>query len=349
MATTVRGVLYLERDRFQLSLDTRVDIIVYQFPPTMISNLDILDEEGLKQNLTEFLKKNAIVFTNLIILLSSAAVFEKDFKTEEEALIQDYLDNVPYDTISIKKIPIQGGIKVLVGNATLYTLLAETFAQNGVKLNFVIPEIALGGPIGSFNASTARLILTRLEALAQFQFVIDSTTQNTSVIKPPERKEIKKKGILLILIPVFGVLLLVLFFMILQPIIFKPKTTTVIPTLAPARRISPRAKPTTLPIATQSATTQTRKPTSAQISYDQTNAAAVTQLTSSLNTLGVNNVQALVASSNVSAPLVIMAKDIDPIEKQKIIDEIKRILPSATFQDAENISVDVSITIGKSV
>ena len=204
MNNPIKGVLYLEREHFELSLETRADMLQYIYPPEFVSNLDIINADGLKLNLSEFIKKNNVIFTDLIIVLSSSIIFEREFKTGQESATQEYMDNVPFETISIIRIPTQLGTKVLVANATFYTLLADVFLQFGVKVDFVVPELALGGPVGTFSVSTARYILTRNEALAPYKFVIDSSTVTT--LQPTETKQekvAKKKCISFVLTACF--------------------------------------------------------------------------------------------------------------------------------------------------
>ncbi len=363
MATLIKGVLYLQRDRFQLSIENRADIITYTFPTNFVNNLDILDADGLKQNLSEFIKQSKVILTHIIIVLSTGVIFEKDFKTEEESKVQEFLDNVPYETISIKKVPITGGTKILVGNATFYNLLADVFLTNGVFLDFVIPEIALGAPIDAFSASTARYILTQSEALSQYKFIVDASTDNIYEAAPHrEQKQTNKKNSSLIyLLPVMGVLLIILLFIILKPFFIKDKPKTdVLPPLPIVSRT-----PTAIPSQTANSTVPTnipltpsidqsspeaglKKPSSAQIIYDPTSAAKAEGVRKGLSSLGITNIQAVASPSDISVPIVVVAGGIDPSEKQKVLNEIRKVLPSLTQQDTASQPVDISVTIGKS-
>lgn len=350
MANTVHGVLYLERDKFLLSLDSRADVLSYVFPPKAVSNLDILDSDGLKQSLADFIKQNKIVVNNLIIVLSNAVIFEQDFKTEQEGLVQEFLDNVPYETISIKKIPITGGTKVLIGNATFYTLVADVFKQNGCHLDFVIPEKALGGPIGAFNASTARLILTQQEALSKFQFVVDATTENTTDFKPPERKKVvvhKKNYTLLYTLPVFVLLIIVLAVMMIQQMTPQKKATTsaLASTIPTVRPLAPTTQSTTQEVVPTAAVL--KKISSVQIVYDPSSSAKADEVRAALTNLGIANIQTSTAVSDLAAPIVAVSTAIDPIEKQKVADALKKIYPTTSIQDSSAQQSDVIITIGK--
>lgn len=346
--TVSKGVLYLEGDKFQLSLDTRADVVVFPFPPNLVSHLDIIDSDALKLNLTEFIKKNALVFTNLIIVLSSTIIFDKDFKTEEEEKIQEYLDNVPYETISIKKIPIQGGTKVLVGNATIYNLLTEVFTKNGAKLDFVIPEIALGAPIGAFNASTARLIMSKTDSLSQYKFEVDATTEDKSEIKPPPPPPVPENHdrTLIFLLPVIFLIFAVLMFFVIKPFIFKPKpkprirktAIKVLPTVVP--------QPSAVnPVENQNTQSKVRQPTSGVINYLQASSAKNDQLKAVLPQLGITNIKSNIISTSTATPTVIFANDLDQIVKERIKTEVLKVLPNAVFQDTETFTADITINI----
>ncbi len=348
MGNLIRGVLYLERDKFQLSIDTREDIITYPFTPNYVSNLDIIDPDGLKQNLTDFLKQNNIVVSDIIIVVSSQCLFEKDFKKEEEPQIAEYIDNIPYETVSVKKIPIERGTKIIVGNATFFSLLADIFYQSGIKLSFVVPEIALGAPIGAFSASTARLISSRIETLSQLKFEIsDMAEMKVIEEKVHVIKEKKKKSVMIILLPVIGIILIILIFIIVQPFIFK-KQRVKKPRATPVNTSSPTLVPSPLlnNVATSSA--KIRQPVSAQIVFDQSVATSAGQIRIALAQLGIANIQSVTSSTTLTDPILIFAQDIDPISKQKVLDEVKKLYSNVVTQETNvGSDVDISLTLGK--
>ncbi|MEO6508635.1 MAG: hypothetical protein ABIO02_01660 [Patescibacteria group bacterium] len=357
MANQIRGVIYLEKDKFQLSIDNRADIISYVFPPNLVSNMDIIDADQFKQNLLDFIKQSKMLVTNIVIVISSSTIFEQDFKSGTEMGIQGFLDNVPYETISIKKIPYAGGVKVLVGNATFYTLIADVFKQNNIHLDYVIPEQALGSKIASFNSSTARFILSQFESLAQNKFIIDASTEDKIEYKPPEKKVVihKKNYTLLYTLPVFALLILVLVFMVLQPVIFKEKTNSkllakTVPTVAPA--YIPVASPQvseipSIPVGSPSAVIQIRKIMTAQIIADPSSAAKAEQLKIYLQNIGIERVDVTNAASDIPNPVVLISNLIDQSETDKVVVEIKKLYPSIDLQSSSNQLVDLLITIGK--
>jgi hypothetical protein len=351
MNVPIKSVLYIEREHFQLSIETRADVVQYVYPPEFISNLDIIHPEHFKQNLTEFIKKNNLIFTNVLIVLSNTVVFEKDFKPEEQNKIQEYLDNVPFETIGLLKIPAPTGIKVIVANATFYTLLAEVFSQFGINIDYVIPESALGAPVGAFSAATARFILTRYAELVQYRFIIDTTTVNTIQPTLVTKEEPKKKDASLkLLLPVMGVILLILIFVIIQQFTGGSSGNKTAPTVLPTFTPVP-VSPTTTSDNTNStpaATAALKRISSVQILYDPSSEAKVNQLKQNFEPIGILNVQASSSSATVAVPVVVFAANIDQTDKQKVVEEVKKIFPDITVQDNPALTSDVSITIGKS-
>ena len=189
-------------------------------------------------------------------------------------------------------------------------------------------------------------------SLSQSKFVTDESTENKIEYKPPEKKVVvhKKNYTLLYSIPVFALLLIVLAFMILQPIIFKQKSKTVtlaatIPTLAPAY-VPPTVVPSaSTPVGSSSA--ELKKPTTVQIIFDPSSSGKVDQLKAILVAAGVPSVQSLTVNSSLVNPIVLVSPAIDPNEKAKLFDEVKIVFPNATLQNGTETALDVVITVGK--
>jgi hypothetical protein len=358
MAVVVRGVIYIERDKLQLSVETRADVLVFQYPPDKVLDLEVLDADAFTEALSTFLKQNNVIVNNVICIVSNAIIFERDFKNGEEAKIQEFLDNVPYDSITTKRLPIADGVKVLAANATFYSELSDALSKNNITSEFSIPESILGGPIGTFTASTARLVLTQSETLAKNKFFIDAPT-DIFIPKTEEKKEEKKKNAsLLYLIPVFGILLLVLVFMIVQPMLFKNNVKadavpTVMPlpksqklTLSSTPAISPSITVTTPPSASPSA--EVKKSVSVQILFDQSQTTNAEALKGLLATIGVTNVENQSSSVNAPKPLIIFSQTVDPVVQQQVLEQVKKIAPDVTVQISAPSQVDIAITLGKS-
>jgi hypothetical protein len=170
MATQTKqfGVLFLERNRFQLYIASSETVVTYIFKPEIVNNIEIFKDEELLKELTDFAKQHAIPALELVMILSSTVLFEKDFAVDKIQEVPDFIKNVPFENVSSKTFQIQNGSKVIVANTDFYSSFQLFFEKLGSTIDTIIPEFALGSKIDTFSAATGRLILSRLDTLKQF-------------------------------------------------------------------------------------------------------------------------------------------------------------------------------------
>jgi hypothetical protein len=62
-------------------------------------------------------------------------------------LAQDFIDNVPFESVGSKIVPLEKGIRVITANADLYESVMSTFQQVGFSIQSLLPVTLYGDEI----------------------------------------------------------------------------------------------------------------------------------------------------------------------------------------------------------
>src|SRR5438132_1495064 len=118
------AILYIDKNRFDFYKTSNPTALSLVFPPEMVKDMEIVDTENLKSIVLTFIDQNKLSPVNLILILSENITFSQDFpasldgKQDEE--IHKFLDNIPFEHISFKKVPIEKGVRLVAVNKDYY-------------------------------------------------------------------------------------------------------------------------------------------------------------------------------------------------------------------------------------
>lgn len=196
------GVLFLDKTRFDIYLPDKKQIIPFEFKSEIIKDSEVLDHELLYNQLKPFIETNKFTASSLIIVLSKNVLFEKDFikgqETDEQQqiLAQQFLDNVPFESVGSKTVHLEKGFKVIAANADLYESIMGIFEQSGFTVSALLPVSLFGGNIESLNANTVKVLLQKADSLKRYTLATDS---GDFIIKKGEEETVKKKNYMMII------------------------------------------------------------------------------------------------------------------------------------------------------
>jgi hypothetical protein len=197
----------------------------FRFLPEFIRDLDIIDKELLFNLLDLFIKNNKIPPTSFIIVIADSASIIKDFLSPSTQNIDEFLEHIPFEDISSKKILIPNGIRVYATNKDLYETIKEFLIRVGSEIIYILPGTIIGPELHpSLDTNGINAILKKYQTLKEYnlatQPVLQLTTgkkenheeketeAETPNIEINEKKSDKKRTI--ILVAVFAILLIVL-------------------------------------------------------------------------------------------------------------------------------------------
>jgi hypothetical protein len=350
MPNTPRAVFYIERQQIQISIENREDIISYPVPENLLSNIEILDREELEKNIVTFLREKNCIFGNAISVLSESILFEKDFKAEESGLEQIFLDNIPFEESSIQRILLPTGQKVVVANSQLIETLSKAVEQIGGCIEMTIPEIALGAPISQFNVATARLILTRQDAFKSYAFALNIRVPeniNPSAANP----EKKPKSSLIYILPIFVVLLLILFFIILKPYLFKaPAPAALVPTLMPIATIAPTINLSPIisaPVENTATSSAIQEDLKARIIFDISMTDKAEQLRGTFSSINIKDIEMNSTSIITQKPRIAFYTSLNANIRSIIMESINKTYPDIVVEELTEPTFAFTITLGR--
>lgn len=225
-----QGIIFVDKQSIFIFFEKAKNVFRLDLKPEVVFDLEIVSEELLSQEITNFIKVNAIPPLSAGIILSPAILFIKDYThvkdgkeipTEEyESQIKQFIENVPFEDPIEKRYPIsKTSEKVVVVNSNFVDSLKQIFTEN----EFVIPSSHTPFDKGlelftnGYSESGMRSVLGKIKSFK-------STSLETSERKSEEKrveellasedekipsKKITPKAITLMC--VLGVLILILF------------------------------------------------------------------------------------------------------------------------------------------
>lgn len=270
MAPQKKAVIYIKKTGFDYHDGTTGQNFNYNFPPNVVSDLDIVDQEQLEKSISEFIDTNKILPASVLVVFSEPTFFDKTVAEavtpeQKDTSLRLFLDNVPFENVAYKVFDQQKGFRAVAVNEDMYKDIKEVLEGKGFKLEGLIPEITLGTE-GITSA------IPKFDALKKESMVSDvvkdtpspSSSDGTRVMEV----EIKKNGSqskyalpsLMIIVGVLCALGAVIYMQFNPPSVKKsPIPQTIV---APPPTAIPTEIPTSIPSLT--AETPTATPTAIQ-------------------------------------------------------------------------------------
>lgn len=190
---TKTGIIYLQRDKFQVYSPYLSNILEFNFVPELIRNFDIVNKELFENLLKAFFINNKIPAGNFIIVISENASFIKDFTnllpaaqnspqpvsgqnvpvppTLEDLQTQanEFIEHVPFEDVAGKTYPLPNGVRAFGTNQEMFEVIKITLEKQGFIVSFVIPGFVFGTELGSINSLNVNVINTILQKINLFK------------------------------------------------------------------------------------------------------------------------------------------------------------------------------------
>lgn len=182
--TAKPGIIYLQKDKFQLFSPFLRQIVEFRFVPEMIRDSDVINNDLLESLVKVFVTNTKIPPGNLTIILADNAYFVKDYVlpappapkpgqltppqpsiTMEtlSVMSMDFVEHVPYENVVSMNFPLKNGIRVCAVNKDFYEALKVAFEKLGFTVDAVYPGLVLG------NNLSAKPVMDTIFVNAVFQ------------------------------------------------------------------------------------------------------------------------------------------------------------------------------------
>jgi hypothetical protein len=193
-----KGVLFIDSNRIDVFNSLKNTVISLDFPQEIIKYSEILDREKLHLQLKSFIETNKIPPSSLIVILAKNILYQKDLvkdqetREQQELQAQDFVDNVPFEAVGSKIVPLEKGIRVIAANADLYESIMSTFQQAGFSIQSLLPVTLFGDEIQIERLTTEseKIFSAKSESLRKYSLVSDSG----NFVAGKEEEVIKKKN-----------------------------------------------------------------------------------------------------------------------------------------------------------
>jgi hypothetical protein len=157
----------------------------------------------LHAQIKAFIETNKIAPSSLIVVLAKNILFQKDFVKDQETqeqqdlAAQEFIDNVPFESVGSKIVPLEKGIRVITANADLYESVMSTFQQVGFSIQSLLPVTLFGDEIQIERLTTEseKIFSGKSESLRKYSLVSDSG----NFVAGKEEEVIKKKNNVMII------------------------------------------------------------------------------------------------------------------------------------------------------
>lgn len=242
-------LFYVKDTKNNLSLD---------LPSDAVSDLEIIGRDRLDQLIDTFFQTDSLknIEFDVILVFSKEVTFEKDFPDDTTKVkyeeIQKFLDMVPFEDVSSNTYKIGKKTKVVAVNKAFYDILHADFESNKAYISLVVPMAVLAEINPEFaNNLDLAIIASREDSIKQYGLI----DVNEGGLEREQKNSIgiKKKDMrLTFLIGIFGLLLLILLFLVYTTFFSTPKTVKKPPVL-PHARITPTITKELTPLASESA------------------------------------------------------------------------------------------------
>lgn len=338
-------IVEIHRDRLIACGGSLTAPLALQLPAEVIRDLEITSQTELANLIHTFVVNQKLPPTDLILVLSQEVYFEKDIGKcdgeEQDKLIQQFVDTVPFTTTSEKVFQIRGSCRLVVINRTLYDAFKTAFEKEKFPVVAVVPELVLPniGIKGTLNADSCRVVAKRISELREQSF-----------LERPERSEgpdgrtgqffLKHRVMLIILFVIlvgWGGTMTAL--MLRKPLPASPAEMP-IPTIT----LIPTAEPTK-PVATPEASP---KEFSIRILNASGKAGLAAALSEQLAPYDFTQIETANSQAAAGKTTIVFSPSVPDGTRKLLLRVIQESYPRAEVGRDNEQGVDITITIGSS-
>lgn len=212
-------IVFLDRNKLLFYGGNTSSVLSMEIPATLVSDLEVLDRDGLYVFVNQWLKQNQLGM-DLYMIISSNSYYDQFItgttESAQETEILKFYDMVPFDDLLTKIMTVDGAKRVFAMNKTYIDAIRNAFALQGRKVSLIFPV----GVLGQFaknrwmDAQMGDYVLKHLNELRMYNVAEGSVKESYVLSQTKNTQESKTSPRLMIMVGVFGLLLLILIFLL---------------------------------------------------------------------------------------------------------------------------------------
>ena len=365
------AIVYLKRSGFDFYSSSLAGTLSFDFPATMVQDLEILNGDEFHAAIHTFVETNKISpETQGVIVLSSPVYFEKelpaDLTTEKQSTtIEEFVNNAPFNDPKWKLFSADKAQKIIVANGDMLDAIRIAFAKESIKMLFAVPAFTISPDLesmGGLTVDTGKTIGKKIDSLksqsidiAEDVIIFHSSSDNVTTPKE-SNKLLLIGGIVFIIIGLAAAI-----FMFIKQQEENAKLSQIRPTPLPATQI-PVSTPT---VAGSSTTNPTESPeiASSAAIIDEADVEDLTVqilngsgvsgqadiIRRELQTIGFQTIRTGNANGiNLPRTLIVFSENVPQEVKNRVMDEVKTITNSTiSTQQSSESAFDIVITTSR--
>lgn len=222
----ISGVIYVDLNQLFLFSPQLEEVYSLSFLEGMTADMMVLDMDLLKTHIKNWYSQFEFQLRHVTMVLSPSLYFQKffpaDVSDDPNEVIQEYLANIPFDVILNSVYKENQGHTVISANDDFVDAVAHALRENKVASITVFPAYLFtedGEPF-AFDDNTAQHVIRKTSeyakrALRVIEFNENKPkTEQTFAITTEKPKFSDKRFIALVI--VFGILIAILIFLVIQ-------------------------------------------------------------------------------------------------------------------------------------
>lgn len=352
-------VIYLT-DQNIVVYDAQAEALELEFPPEIVKDQEIIDEEKFKQMLGDFFANLQLKGREAIILISQKLLFQKKFSVDEPEKLNDqiqiYLEKIPFDPQHLAKVQItvEDGVIVVVTNQKLFQIVKDIFQSLGGKVLGIIPASVLGeiGQNKELGLEEAQTLLGNFSDLKKKGLLFSETVVVSKA--PGEEAETSHPRNYLLIVGIIvaglifwlGISWRLKFYPFTKP---KPTLKLITNTASSSAHIAPSRPATGSADKESSASTLPKDKIKIEVFNGTGLSGQAGKARDLLQALGFKDIKTGNYTGNAGGETVVTSSPIIPFSiLQEIKKELEKTFWKVSLQTATSSSdVDLSITTGK--
>lgn len=224
------GIFYLEANRGFFYDQTLPSPIALDIPQDIISDLEIVGKKKLDTAIQSFIGIYKLVPKSIIILLSPAITFDKDFpegSVQLDSNIQEFLDLVPFQEFISRQTKFPGKIKIVAANRELSDAIKDSFSSAGFSVSSIIPLSFCLEVLPQLQTNLdLGLVLEKAGELRGYSLTSEEIIPQG--IKDTEKKQKDTKNLYMMIV-VLGIVFVVLLIVVYKFALTPPKKVPYLP------------------------------------------------------------------------------------------------------------------------
>lgn len=338
-------IFYLDRQKLIIAGTKLAAPVTLEFPANIVYDIDVSDPESFDLLLARFFELAKISPSDIVIVISPDVYYEKNVslstdQAQRQSQIDQFLEAVPFKNLTIKDYSIANQPKLIAINKNFYEPIVRFIKRNGYNVSAILPFFILENfqlKLTDYLPKEVKDIYQKYKILEPFSLFSTQDIDKMVASNSHHPKEDNSRTLILLIVFCF-LFVVLLFFIFIRPMIFKPTPAKIAPVIPVAKTTQILPSPTADFIATDALRIKITNGSgisnqAADIKRSLTDAGFIEITTSSSSVISAANNQ------------IIFSPRVSPDSRQKIREAVEKLAGVTTETESVEITdTDVLIT-----